>query len=157
MGASLVTQMNDGCINVTILWFCSRPADLGRTNYLGVAGAVGVVGCPTWDNHEGIFTNRSKSSFASIRDGASNTLMFGEAVGGTPQPEFFYSWMGVGAMPTAFGFGQGKWWQFDSCHPGVVQFAVADGSATAVSKHIDKNVLVALSGMREGTQSAAPH
>jgi len=151
MAESVLTYMNEGCITEAIFWFCSRPADIGRTNYLGVAGGVGVVGCPAWDRRRGVFTNRSKTRFRGITDGTSNTLLFGEAVGGRPQADFFYSWMGCGTMATAWGIGDGSPFQFDSHHPGVVQFTLADGSARGISKQTETDILVALSGISEGS------
>ncbi len=56
---------------------------LGRTNYLGVAGYWGRVDVPNVDFYKGIFFNRSKTAFRDIKDGSSNTLLFGEAMGGS--------------------------------------------------------------------------
>jgi prepilin-type N-terminal cleavage/methylation domain-containing protein len=133
------------------------------TNYLGVAGGMGAIGHSGWDQYQGIFTRRSKNGFNSVRDGASNTLMFGEVVGGpriAGKPHFRYSWMGCGGMPAAWGLGQyqgpggnvqdGNWYQFGSYHPGVVQFCVADGSVHSIPKSIDRVVFMWLSGMADG-------
>jgi prepilin-type processing-associated H-X9-DG protein len=75
----------------------------GLTNYLGVAGARGILGSGAtgevvslagttiqnadWSMLGGLFDNRSHTSLARVPDGTSNTLMFGEIVGdsGTPQ------------------------------------------------------------------------
>jgi prepilin-type processing-associated H-X9-DG protein len=140
----------------------------GHTNYAGVAGALGaakdvantdvdpgsgeVNTCPdaspkgiNLQLYEGIFTNRSATKLGSIADGTSNTLMFGETVGGfydqAPyiQRQFIMSWFGVGALPTKFGLGRpgfpfgnslpgAGWPTFSSYHVGGVQFAFADGS-----------------------------
>jgi prepilin-type N-terminal cleavage/methylation domain-containing protein/prepilin-type processing-associated H-X9-DG protein len=135
----------------------------GRTNYVGVAGALGAASDVTaadtascaqpanLKNYEGVFANRTKTRLTDIHDGTSNTLMFGEALGGFVQEppyttrEIVYSWMGVGALPAKFGLGQpglpyglnattgasqpgASWPTFSSRHPGGVQFCYADGS-----------------------------
>ena len=150
--------------------------DLGMTNYTGVAGALGkasevvnsdsAAGTTVANTlpganlqlYEGIFTNRSKTTIPSIADGTSNTLMFGEGLGGTipgtypgaavgtngvvSARDFAWSWMGIGAVPIKFGLAPGGgfnpgngganaaggWNYFSSRHTGIVLFANADGS-----------------------------
>ena len=144
-------------------WAHAYAREPGRTNYLGVAGGMGEIGYGPWDRWRGIFTRRSRNSFRTITDGSSNTLMFGEAVGGKigSRPLFHYSWMGCGGMPTAWGLGpyedpasgqmsDGNPYQFGSYHPGVVIFCFADGAVRAIDKQIDLSVFVFLSGMADG-------
>ncbi|MFM7038465.1 MAG: DUF1559 domain-containing protein [Planctomycetaceae bacterium] len=122
----------------------------GETNYLGVAGYFGNIswGMP----FGGMFGDRThKVNFRDITDGTSNTLMFGESTGG----DFLnWRWMGAGAMPTAWGFNNTptqNWYQYESFHTAVVQFALADGSVRAISKNIDNNLYVfSLSPMADG-------
>jgi prepilin-type N-terminal cleavage/methylation domain-containing protein/prepilin-type processing-associated H-X9-DG protein len=108
-------------------------AQLGLTHYMGVTGVWGRVAPHlTFDildgagprnvNNEliGVFSIRSKTRIAKVTDGASHTLMFGEApgTGGTGVPltdpqsgqTAAYSglaqgniWAGWGTMPVAFG------------------------------------------------------
>jgi prepilin-type N-terminal cleavage/methylation domain-containing protein/prepilin-type processing-associated H-X9-DG protein len=147
---------------IWLLVFNGSQLPSGRTNYVGVAGALGAASDVTTNDtascaqpvnlktYEGIFTNRSKTRLTDILDGTSNTLMFGEALGGfVQQPnyttrQYVYSWMGVGAIATKFGLGQpglpygpnsmgvsqpgADWSTFSSRHPGGVQFCFADGS-----------------------------
>ncbi len=131
-----------------------RPA--GRSNYAGVAGAGGRnVGRPDIAScdvpigiYEGIFTNRSENTIASVSgaDGTSNTLAFGEGLGDldpmmpdATSRQLAWSWIGVGSKMTKFGLGQGglrpgsnqpgsAWSNFSSRHPGGVNFCFADGS-----------------------------
>ena len=127
-------------------------AKLGRTNYFGVAGLSGrgtnmrfpgtVRG---FARFEGVFTNRSQCSVTQMTsaDGASNTLLFGEATGGSHDwqtgkavekapMQFAFSWMGAGALPTGGGLathgGPSLWYQFSSTHEDVVNFCFGDGS-----------------------------
>ena len=127
---------------------------LGRANYLGVAGAVGVTGNAQWDYWHGVFTNRSMNDFRSITDGTSNTLMFGESAGGVDSDQdptlFAFAWFGCGSMGTAWGLQGELWYQFNSRHPGVVQFCTADGSVRGVHLEIDLETFKALSGIEDG-------
>ena len=112
--------------------------NLGPTNYLGVAGYLGQTQCPTWI-YPGVFGDDTRVSLTSVssQDGTSNTLMFGETVSGpnnNPTPIYAPTWMGSGAMPTAWGLiPPGDWYTFNSMHDGIVNFARCDGSVVAIS------------------------
>ena len=134
---------------------------LGQTNYLGVMGGMGDLGTGNgWSRYKGVFTNRSKTGFNNIKDGASNTLMFGESVGGfrnnTNQIHFGYSWMGVGNLPAGYGIRQTNgakphWAMFSSQHDGVVHFAMGDGSVRGINTNMDRNSYrLYLAGMGDG-------
>jgi prepilin-type N-terminal cleavage/methylation domain-containing protein len=136
----------------------TSPDVMGKTNYTGVAGpgwSDGVTyassaGGANYRPYTGVFTNRSKVKIEAIADGSSNTLMFGEGMGGAvPGPrDFQWSWMGTGAMATFQGlrpcttsppgiFGQNatecSWASFASRHAGgIVLFAWGDGSVRGV-------------------------
>jgi prepilin-type N-terminal cleavage/methylation domain-containing protein len=143
-------------------------ANLGRTSYLGVGGAFGRGTNATLDKYEGLFTNRSQNSLGRIADGTSNTLLFGEILGGQSNgvKQYSASWMGVGAMPTIGGMKEVNptWFQYSGNHPGIVQFCFADGSVRGLKRGItaatgrllqgpyseDWYVLQQLSGYRDG-------
>src|SRR5205085_8159045 len=91
--------------------------------------------------YEGIFTNNSKNKVEGIQDGSSNTLMFGETIGGSPASglNVQHTWAGSGALGTKFGLrpppagGGGPGWQFySSYHTGIVNFCFGDGSVRGV-------------------------
>jgi prepilin-type N-terminal cleavage/methylation domain-containing protein/prepilin-type processing-associated H-X9-DG protein len=170
-----------------IIYIFNPPNDqlpAGRTNYTGVAGANGKNASKSDPNsggvdlskYEGIFTNRSTTSLGTIPDGTSNTLMFGEGIGGTAENgkarDFAWSWMGVGCVATKFGLGQAgppygnglpgtSWSNFSSRHPGGVNFCFADGSvrmlrfgATCIRNPVPSSdwlLLQALAGTSDGT------
>ena len=117
------------------------PAPFGRTNYFGVAGTAfrgsHNVAAPfsiALSQYEGVFTNRSSNSLGNIPDGTSNTLMFGESLGGLSvgQPVFLYPWIGSAVIDTRFGLpatgANSDWRQYSSMHPGIVLFCFCDGS-----------------------------
>jgi hypothetical protein len=89
--------------------------------------------------------NRSENTLGqlTVQDGASNTLMFGETLGGTGigLRRYSLSWAGVGALPTYLGLGRGdkapdegggEWYRFSSNHRAVVYFCFGDGSVRGV-------------------------
>ncbi|MFO0935210.1 MAG: DUF1559 domain-containing protein [Gemmataceae bacterium] len=128
--------------------------DIGITNYTGVMGALGANATTSSASdgpginlaqYIGIYTNRSKTKITSISDGTSNTLAFGEGLGrsvGAATPDFAWSWIGVGAMPTKFGLQNGKSGTggssanvplcFGSNHTGVINFAMGDGGIRTI-------------------------
>ncbi|MCC6508381.1 MAG: DUF1559 domain-containing protein [Pirellulaceae bacterium] len=135
----------------------SEPSMLGRTNYLGSAGRLGV-GVPSRDAFRGIFYNRSETRTAHITDGLSQTIMFGEVTGQFSDPV-----LAKGRL-RSISWNAGPQWtewhrpiynyarhkrveKFSSMHPMVINFAFADGSTKPLSEDIDGDLLVALSSM----------
>jgi prepilin-type N-terminal cleavage/methylation domain-containing protein/prepilin-type processing-associated H-X9-DG protein len=132
--------------------------ELGRTNYLGVAGAGGKFSAafpapnplnlsppPTYGGYEGIMVNRGNISLGqlTVQDGTSNTLMFGEGIGGSAGAHTTaYTWFGVGCLGTGLGLGNGhpdaitsggaEYWRFSSRHSAGVQFCFGDGSVRTI-------------------------
>jgi hypothetical protein len=115
-----------------------RSTDYGRTNYVACAGAIGETESLFWEHYRGIFVNRSKTKVGNINDGSSNTIFFGEALGGTiPARDFEFTWMGTGCLPLAWGLIQPpQWYSYGSKHDGVVQFGFGDGSVRGIRKGV---------------------
>jgi prepilin-type processing-associated H-X9-DG protein len=134
-----------------VLFYFGGVSDLGKTNYMAVAGACwkdAITSSPSdgpganLSIYEGIFTNRSKTRITDITDGTSNTLFFGEGLGGVKNNrDLYWSWMGCGSLGTKFGMNSnggvnngsnltpGGWNFFCSAHSGgITQFCYADGS-----------------------------
>ena len=109
----------------------------GRTNYLGIGGRSGLLN----DLYKGPFANRSTTALSTLQDGTSNTFMFGEyatkgviATGWQPSSP---NWIEGGYFPVAWGLNAPAqpdlaWYMLSSKHPGVVQFALCDGSIRTV-------------------------
>jgi prepilin-type N-terminal cleavage/methylation domain-containing protein len=160
------------CDLTGVQWAAGVGTNLGRTNYLGNSGRCGATTCTTsnlsmaW---AGPFTNRSKADFGrSFVDGATNTFLFGEAMGGDQAPRKGYAWISCGGMITNNGlFGQPyndptgippvtHERQFSSQHPQIVNFCMGDCAAKSVSVDIDYTTFLALSGLAEGIIATAP-
>jgi prepilin-type N-terminal cleavage/methylation domain-containing protein/prepilin-type processing-associated H-X9-DG protein len=134
-----------------VLYFFWGNPGLGRSNYFGVSGMTGRPG----DRYLGLLHNRSRVPLAQVRDGSSNTLLFGEGLPwwfGADDRPFVHAWMGVGALftegglPSDFAFGD-----FSSRHSGGVQFCFGDGSVRTLRRGIpDETVLWPLSGYQDG-------
>jgi prepilin-type N-terminal cleavage/methylation domain-containing protein len=157
---------------------------LGLTHYLGCSGVWGQVGPGlVYDmgygkqvvdkELVGVFGIRSKTRLGKVTDGASQTIMFGEAPGtngaGITDPfvagtfgGFVHgnAWAGWGTLPAAFGLNVSnenkngaqydtKWSYYGSLHNGgVVLFAFVDGSVHALKKEVDLKLFQSLSTMK---------
>jgi prepilin-type N-terminal cleavage/methylation domain-containing protein len=126
---------------------------LGKTNYCGVTGVLAnPIDNPDWDALIGMFYSQSRVTMAEVTagDGTSNTLMFGESLGGifpgSPR-DSSHSWMGAGAWPLVYSMPEADssgtaYLAYSSNHTGVVLFCFGDGAVRAVRKgKSDTNVL----------------
>jgi len=131
----------------------------GQTDYVGVSGAFGQA--PSKRDAMGIFVNRRIHGFRHITDGTANTLMFGENQGGLAgfprfgieNPYTGVQWFGAEGWPVMHGLSSGRDAridQFNSTHPGIVHFAFADASVTAIGEDIEQETLERLAGMADG-------
>jgi prepilin-type N-terminal cleavage/methylation domain-containing protein len=115
---------------------------LGRTNYEPCAGTIGAGSDPFWSVWAGPFGNLSSAKIGTVSDGTSNTIFFGETLGGSggPTRDFAMSWMGAGLMATAWGLpNPPQWYTYGSNHTGVVMFGFGDGSVRPVMKGVGSN------------------
>jgi prepilin-type N-terminal cleavage/methylation domain-containing protein len=125
---------------------------IGRTSYVGCAGGMGVTNNAFWDPFQGPLTNRSTNAFAHVTDGASNTLLFGEALGGVQdnQRKYAHSWMGSGALPVGWDLSEQDSRRFSSWHPNIVPFCYVDGSVRPLDRGIKYETFRSLGGISEG-------
>ncbi|HZL86799.1 MAG TPA: DUF1559 domain-containing protein [Pirellulaceae bacterium] len=167
-GMSILNQYYDP--NDSILWLEARAwatvPTLGRSNYLGSSGYFGNLG-PV-QLYEGPFSNRSRNTMANLqRDGSSNVLLFGEAVGHYPDHTTFlaaHSFIGSGCLPTRWGLGESApgarddtvYYKFSSMHPNMVQFCMGDGSVRQIATNINYATYIYMSGMHDGVALAGP-
>jgi len=126
------------------------------TNYVGCAGGLGAYEDASAANllFKGIYYPKSKTKMTDISDGTSNTLAFGETLGGNGiTKDFSLAWFGGSSMPVAWGlksWDQGQWYTFSSRHSGVVQFAMGDGSVRSLSLTMSNRTLRLLAGAADG-------
>jgi prepilin-type N-terminal cleavage/methylation domain-containing protein len=128
---------------------------MGKTNYLGVMGMVGeniptAAQDPFWSMaaaFNGIMRSRQQMTLGNVTvmDGTSNTLLFGETLGGRSIGDRVSapSWFGCGMLFTHRGlalWGKDPWEggdyeeRFGARHAGGVQFARADGSVLTMHR-----------------------
>lgn len=122
----------------------------GRSNYLAVSGFLGSV--KRFQQFKGAMLNGRPNKFRDIKDGLSNTMLFGESLGHVGSSgDFPYPWMVAGALPTGWGLGTPTFYRFSSRHPGVVHFCMVDGSVHGLSLQIDKFLFTKpLAGISDG-------
>jgi len=110
---------------------------IGRTNYTANSGALGRSGSAFYDQWIGPYYVDSKTKITDVKDGTSQTFGFGEILGGTSKAprDFVASWIGAGAMPTAWDLlDPAQWYTFGSNHTGIIIFGNCDGSVRNVKR-----------------------
>jgi prepilin-type processing-associated H-X9-DG protein len=151
----LSVPLGQGAGSGNILIYSFGPAStypFGRTNYVGVAGGIGRVN-NGWDTWAGMMLSQSLLTVEKVTDGSSNTLMFGETIGGAAGDSngSSFAWIGVGMMPTAYGLAAPTdWVNFSSRHDNVVNFCYGDGAVKGVRKSTVTRTLRSASGIADG-------
>jgi prepilin-type N-terminal cleavage/methylation domain-containing protein/prepilin-type processing-associated H-X9-DG protein len=108
--------------------------NLGCTDYMASAGYFGnAAGYP----YSGPFCQNSVTRLTDVTDGLSETIFFGEFLGGNSVTrDFSCTWMGAGGQPTGFGMtNPSSWYQFSSRHGSLVNFAFGDGSVRSLTNN----------------------
>ncbi len=134
----------------------------GGTSYVGCAGGLGGYMGLANDQYRlypGIYYPNSKTKLTDMADGTSNTLAFGEVIGGynptSGARETHASWAGASGMPVAWGLPTSakasRWYQFSSNHSGgIIMFAFGDGSVKGLRNSISTATYRALAGRSDG-------
>jgi prepilin-type N-terminal cleavage/methylation domain-containing protein/prepilin-type processing-associated H-X9-DG protein len=118
-------------------YFGTTSETLAKTNYIASAGALGDTTDAFYGQYCGPFYMNSRVKVGNMPDGSSNTIAFGETLGGSSPGarDFYFSWGGCGSLPTAWGLpNKTSWTTFGSNHTGVVNFAFCDGSVRSVRR-----------------------
>jgi prepilin-type N-terminal cleavage/methylation domain-containing protein/prepilin-type processing-associated H-X9-DG protein len=121
----------------------------GLTNYMPAGGTLGnfvitntaSTTHPYYAAHAGVFVSDVQNTFASVSDGLSNTIVYGEYMGffnasGTGR-EWSVAWMASSSLPSYWSISTDKktvnfGYSFNSNHTGLVNFAFGDGSVRTV-------------------------
>jgi prepilin-type N-terminal cleavage/methylation domain-containing protein/prepilin-type processing-associated H-X9-DG protein len=135
---------------------------IARANYVGVFGVSEIEELPACG--EGTFFFLSRTRFAEVTDGLSNTLMVGER--GTRQGDSLWAGVVQGtneAMCRIVGIGDHApndphhhFDDFASFHPGGVHFLYGDGSVQRINSQIDVAVYRALCTRGGGEAMSSP-
>jgi prepilin-type N-terminal cleavage/methylation domain-containing protein len=120
----------------------------GMTNYLSSAGTMGKIAPSTpvlayYAQHEGVFVDEVANSVSKITDGSSNTIFFGEYLGGfagggtSGARNKVFSWAGADGFPSYWSIQTpNDWHSFQSNHTAICNFAFGDGSVRSLTTGI---------------------
>jgi len=134
---------------------------MAPTNYFPNAGPFGQTTASAYAPYCGPFFSNSKTKLATIPDGTSNTIAFGEILGGgrTGPRNYMVSWMATGAWNTYWGlpdYSAGEWNAYGSKHTSGVNMLMCDGSVRGMKRFTDApgsatwTVFMQMCGMADG-------
>ena len=120
------------------------PNTCGMTNYIASAGHSGKTNNTVYDRYKGIYYKGSKTRHGEISDGTSNTIAFGETLGGNGgiggARNYTFAYLSPGYLGTKQDLVNPNWTTFGSKHTSIVQFVMGDGSVRGIRKLNSGNV-----------------
>ncbi|WP_020472674.1 DUF1559 domain-containing protein [Zavarzinella formosa] len=122
----------------------------GPTNYAASAGYVANM--PNYATEVGAFAINTKTTIASITDGTSNTVAYGESLGGSKTSRSFVpTWASGFMLPSFTGLTDSPTqYTFGSKHTNVINFAFCDGSVRSLAPSANASVFRAASTISKG-------
>ncbi len=143
LGKTWTTANTSAATNAGFSLIPNTPADstMGLTSYVGNAGMYLFKDDPNNPGNskysEGPYHPDSALKMTDITDGISNTIAFGESLGGATSGSprtYALTWMGTGVLPSYWDCqGPATWFTFGSGHPSRVHFAFADGTVRTIA------------------------
>ena len=112
-------------------------------NYIANSGTFGSARVFLNWTSQGPFDVNSATRTVNISDGASQTIFYGETLGGTDTGarDYVLSWEGSGTMPAYWNIvTPSNYEQYASFHQGQVNFVFGDGSVRSLSKVTSQGV-----------------
>lgn len=131
----------------------SPPYNFGCTNYFPSGGYYGAGSGWPYPGAFEVSATAGPGSIQQVTDGTSQTICFGESLGGNSGTrDFVCTWIGAGPFPTGFGLSPPptKWYQFSSRHVAGPNFVMFDGSVHTIFTTANFSQYVYSSGINDG-------